>query len=163
MSWSWRVLVQMMKPQIITTFSQSVALNYCHSLIIKLWQMWKSDEVHYNRTEAAGLLIQLTFSWIAEWGVKGSVPWGTSSPLSRENKGGSSQETIPSCAWLNKILATFLAHSVDKSFGLQSGRLRVQSFEGLVFHCPGKTKEGHHLLWKRLYLHACGSIKSWPH
>ena len=41
----------MMKPQIITTFSQSVDL--------KLWQMWKSDAVHYNRTEAAGLLIQL--------------------------------------------------------------------------------------------------------
>ena len=128
--------------------------------------------------------------WIVEWGVKGSVPWGTSCPMSRENKGGSSQETIPSCAWLNKILATFLAHSVDKSFGLQSGSLRVQSLEGLVFHCPGKTKEGHHLLWKRsgslrvqsleglvfqcpgktkeghhkrLYLHACGSIKSWPH
>ena len=143
----------MMKPQIITTFSQSVDL--------KLWQMWKSDAVHYNRTEA---VLVCSFSWqklwIAEWEDKGSIPWETSCPMSRENKWGSSQETIPSCAWLNKILATFLAHSVDKSFGLQSGRIRVQSLERLVVQCTGKTNEGHH---KRLYLHVRGSIKSWPH
>lgn len=53
--------------------------------------------------------------------------------------------------------------AVYKSFGLQSGWLKVQSFEGLVVQCPLGKQSRIIICIGRGYTLVCGSIKSWPY